>query len=224
MRGGPDISDSEVYFRDGFVPFDKAVLSIASAPVLYGLSIYTVFPAFWNDAQKELYIFRLADHFKRLQNSAEIMSFADFHKHWSMEKFEATIKELIRRNDVRRDSMVRVSVFVDDILKGTRMHGLRNSLSAIVYPAEELLPKNGARLGVSSWRRTPDNAIPSRAKVNGSYVNASLMKHEAVQKGFDDAIALDEQGHVAESTIANVFLVRHGQLITPGVATDLMEG
>jgi branched-chain amino acid aminotransferase len=212
------------YFRDGFVPFIEANLSIASAPVLYGLSVYTVFPVFWNEERQELYMFRLKDHFRRLQNSARIMAFDDFLKDWDYQRFEHTMQELLRKNKVRQDSLVRVSLFVDDILKGVRMHGLKHDLSAFVYPITPLLPKTGARLGVSSWRRTPDNAIPSRAKINGSYVNAALMKHEAVLNGFDDAISLDEHGHVAESTVANLFIVKDGRLVTPSESTDLLEG
>jgi branched-chain amino acid aminotransferase len=88
----------------------------------------------------------------------------------------------------------------------------------------EILPTGGANVCVSSWTRNPDNAIPSRAKVNGSYVNASLMKNEALLNGYDDAIAIDEHGHVAEGTVANLFFVRGGVLTTPGPATDILEG
>ena len=66
--------------------------------------------------------------------------------------------------------------------------------------------------------------IPSRAKVNGQYVNASLMKNEALQNGYDEAIALDNTGHVSEGTVANLFIVREGKIITPDMATDILEG
>lgn len=214
----------KAYFRDKLVDFDEAQLSIASAPVLYGLSIYTVFRVIWNQEERTAYLFRLPDHFKRLQNSAKIMAFDDFLNRWNYHKFEKTIRELLVANKVRQDSLVRVSVFVDDKLKGTRMHGLKHELSAFVYPATPLLPSGGAHLCVSSWRRMPDNAIPARAKVNGSYVNASLMKHEAVLNGYDDAIALDEAGHVSESSVANIFLVRGSLLITPAGSNELLEG
>lgn len=219
-----DVQKSTAYFRDEFVPFNDANLSVASAPVLYGLSIYTVFPVFWNSESKELYAFRLEKHFKRLQNSARILAFNDFLENWTYREFESVMKELILKNHVEQDSLVRVTVFVDDILKGTRMKDLKHSLSAFVYPAAPMLPTNGAKLGVSSWRRTPDNSIPSRAKINGSYVNASLMKHEATSNGFDDAVALDEQGHVTESTVANLFIVRGENMITPDGSADLLEG
>jgi branched-chain amino acid aminotransferase len=219
-----EIQKTKVYFRNTFVPFEEATLSIASAPVLYGLSIYTVIPVFWTEKTKKLVMFRLKDHFKRLQNSSLVMAFDDFLQEWDYLKFEKTIKQLLEKNSITMDSLVRVSVFVDDNLKGTRMHGLKHSLSAFVYPMTPILPESGAKLMVSSWRRTPDNAQPARAKINGSYVNAALMKHEALMNGFDDAIALDEQGHVTESTVANIFLVRNGHLVTPGNSADLLEG
>ena len=212
------------YFRDSFVPFEEANLSIASAPVLYGLSIYTVFPVLWDPKTKQLNMFRLENHYKRLVSSAKIMAFDDFVQNWTFEKFSKTMRELLIKNKVREDCLVRVSVFVDEVLKGTRMHGLKHSLSAFVYSTPPLLPKSGARVMVSNWRRTPDNSIPSRAKINGSYVNAALMKHEAVMAGFDDAIALDSQGHVTEATVANIFLVRSGHLLTPHGNTDILEG
>lgn len=212
------------YFRDGFVPFAEANLSIASAPVLYGLSVYTVFPVFWNEKTKTAHPFRLEDHFKRLQNSSKIMAFDDFNRDWDYQKFRQIMEELIARNNIEQDSLVRISVFVDETLKGTRMHGLKHSLSAFVYRAVPLAPASGAKVCVSSWQRLPDNAVPARAKINGSYVNAALMKHEALLNGFDDAIALDAHGHVTEATVANVFLVRGGKLVTPSNSTDLLEG
>lgn len=219
-----NLTHTTAYFRDNFVPFDEAQLSIASAPVLYGLSVYTVFPVFWNEEAGKAYMFRLEDHFKRLQNSAKLMAFNDFLEEWDFALFEKTMNELLVKNEVKADSLVRVSIFVDDILQGTRMHGLKHSLSAFVYEAFPMLPAAGAKLCVSSWRRTPDNAIPARAKINGGYVNAALMKHEAILNGFDDAISLDEQGHVAEATVANIFLVQKDTLLTPSNSTDLLEG
>jgi branched-chain amino acid aminotransferase len=219
-----DLKTSEAFFRDGFVPFAEANVSIASSPVLYGLSIYTVFSANWNEQQQKLYIFRLEEHYVRLVNSAKIMDLDSFARQWPYEKFQDTMLELLRRNSIKEDALVRVTVFVDELIAGTKIHGLKNSMSAYVYPMGEILPLTGAHVCVSSWSRNPDNSIPSRAKVNGSYVNASLMKNEALLNGYDDAIALDEHGHVAEGTVANLFIIRGGVLTTPGSASDILEG
>ncbi len=219
-----ELADTAVYFRRGFVPFHEAKISIASSPVLYGLSIYTVLNAIWNPKTKQLKVFRLRDHFQRLINSAKIMDFHSFAEEWDYEAFEDVILELLRRNKVREDALVRVTVFIDELLPGTKIHGLTTSLSAYIYPFGEVLNQSGIHVCVSSWQRTADNAIPARAKVNGSYINASLMKNEALQNGYDDAIAIDNHGHVCEGTVTNLFLIRDNVLITPGTSTDLLEG
>lgn len=219
-----DYHKSQAYFRDDFVPFDEANLSIGSSPVLYGLCVYTVFAASWDPETAQLYAFRLKEHYKRLVNSANIMDFNSFSKEWTYERFESTMLELLRRNKVQENVLVRAAVFIDELLAGTKIHGLKNSFSAYVYPMGNILPSSGAHVCVSSWQRTADNAIPSRAKVNGSYINASLMKNEALLNGYDEAIAIDDHGHVTEGTVANLFIVRGGKLITPDPATDILEG
>ena len=219
-----DYKKTIVYFRDQWVPFNEANLSIASSPVLYGLSVYTVFNAIWNEDKKELNVFRLKDHYKRLCNSASIMDFENFEDKYSLEEFEKIMKELLIKNKVQENALVRVTLFIDELVAGTKINGLKNSMSAYVYPMGEILPKSGVNVCVSSWTRASDNMIPARAKVNGQYVNASLMKNEALQNGYDEAIALDASGHVSEGTVANLFIIRDGKLITPDMATDILEG
>ncbi len=219
-----NLQNTQVYFRDNFIDFNLANLSIASSPVLYGLSIYTVFSANWNSKKQQLSVFRLNDHYKRLINSAKIMDFHEFTETWSYEKFEQIMLELLQRNTIQEDVLVRVTVYIDELIAGTKIHGLKNSVSAYVYPTGEILLRSGIHACVSSWQRTADNAIPSRAKINGSYVNASLMKNEALLNGYDEAIAIDQYGHVSEGTVANLFIVRDGVLITPATSTDILEG
>lgn len=215
---------SKVFFRDQFVQFDQANISIASSSVLYGLSIYTVFSANWNQRHQKLYMFRLKEHYDRLIKSAKIMDFHSFEQEWPYEKFEVTMRELLKQNEVRESVLVRATVFIDELIAGTKIHDLKNSFAAYVYPLGEILNRNGINVCVSSWTRTADNSIPSRAKVNGSYVNASLMKNEALINGYDEAIAIDDHGHVSEGTVANLFIVRDSTLITPDPATDILEG
>jgi branched-chain amino acid aminotransferase len=219
-----DYSKSIAFFRDSFVPFSDAKVSIASSPVLYGLSIYTVFSLNWNPKEKKLYVFRLEDHWRRLINSAKIMDFHSFITEWDYKKFEKMVFELVKKNNIQEDALVRVSVFIDALLAGTKIHGLPNSLSAYVYPLGEILPRTGIDVCVSSWIRIPDNSIPARAKVNGGYTNVALMKNEAMLNGYDDAIALNYSGHVTEGTVANIFFVRDSTLITPPIGFDILEG
>lgn len=219
-----EFQKADVYFGEHFVPFEDAHVSIASSPVLYGLSVYTVFSVNWNKEENRAYIFRMKDHFQRLVNSARIMDFDSFVRDWDYERFEATMLDLLKRNHIQEDVLVRVTVYIDELVAGTKIHGLKNALSAYVYPMGEILPLSGVNLCISSWVRNSDNSIPAKAKINGSYVNASLMKNEAILNGYDDAISLDHNGHVAESTVANLFIVRDGRLATPDTSTDILEG
>lgn len=219
-----DYKTSTTLFRDEFVPFAEAKVSIASSPVLYGLAVYTVFNVLWNAEQQRLLAFRLRDHWQRLCNSARIMGFVDFAQSHPYERFEAQMRELLQRNQVHESVLVRATIFVDELIAGTRIHGLVNSFSAYVYPMSQFYPAEGVRACVSSWRHVEDDAIPARAKVNGLYVSNSLMKNEALLNGFDEAICLDRDGHVTEGTVANIFMVRNGVLVTPVVSTDILEG
>ena len=219
------------FMRDKFVPFEEANLNIASSPVLYGLAIYTVFSFNWNEKKGTGTIFRLEDHYNRLVNSCRIMGFNgvggssnSFEKSWPFKKFKSAMFELIKKNNPKENSLIRVSVFVDAIIAGTKINGLPIALSAYLYPMGQILPRDGINVCISSWRRNPDSSIPSRAKVNGGYVNASLMKNEAILNGYDDAIALDDHGHVTESTVANIFLIKNGVLVTPDTSADILEG
>jgi branched-chain amino acid aminotransferase len=211
------------WFGDGLVPAGEASLSITSAAVLYGLSVYTVLPVSVSGDGTPLG-FRLADHYRRLVNSARIIGIDTWEPAWGEQRFESAIAEVVRANEITEDVFVRVSVHVDAELPGTRSRGISTCLSMFVYAAEPILPLDGARLKTSVWRRIPDYAIPSRAKVNGAYVNSVLAKQDAIDSGYDDCIFLDAAGHVCELSAANIFIVRGGELVTPSTAQDLLEG
>jgi branched-chain amino acid aminotransferase len=213
----------QAYFGDGLRPIDDAKLSIASSAVLYGLSVYTVFPVHMNDEGK-LVAFRLSEHFERLVNSARIIGIDTFEGEWDEPRFVRAVKELVAANKVKEKVFVRATVHVDELVPGTRSRGLKTLLSIFVYEAAPIVPQDGARLKTSVWRRVPDYAIPSRAKVNGAYVNSVLAKQDALDSGYDDCIFLDAAGHVCELSAANIFIVRNNTLITPDSKTDLLEG
>jgi branched-chain amino acid aminotransferase len=213
----------KVFFGDKLVEQSKAKLSIATSAILYGLSVYTVFPVHVGKDGK-LVIFRLVDHYRRLLNSAKIIGIDTFEPNWNLENFTLAMINLIKTNKVKEDVFVRASIHVSEVLPGTRSRGMGTTFSAFIYKAEPILPLSGARLKTSVWHRIPDFAIPSRAKVNGAYVNSVLAKQDAIDSGYDDCIFLDTSGHVCELSAGNIFLVRDGKLITPAMSNDILEG
>ncbi|PIR83448.1 branched-chain-amino-acid transaminase [Candidatus Kaiserbacteria bacterium CG10_big_fil_rev_8_21_14_0_10_56_12] len=212
----------KAFLGNKIVPLKQASLGVATSAVLYGLSVYTVFPV--SMTKKGPAAFRLTDHLTRLRNSARIIGIDTFEKRWGLTAFEKAVAATVRANRIREDVFVRATVHVSAQLPGTRSRGLETTLSIFVYEATPILPTRGARVKTSVWRRIPDYAIPSRAKVNGAYVNSVLAKQDALDSGYDDCIFLDVAGHVCELSAANIFIVRDGTLITPGASSDILEG
>jgi branched-chain amino acid aminotransferase len=143
---------------------------------------------------------------------------------WTYKKFVSAINELVKANRPTEDVFIRATVHVPELVPGTLSRGLKTIVSMFIYEAKPIVPQDGARLKTSVWRRIPDYAIPSRAKVNGAYVNSVLGKQDAIDSGYDDCIFLDASGHVCELSAANIFLVRDNVLITPNSTSDLLEG
>ena len=77
---------------------------------------------------------------------------------------------------------------------------------------------------MSSWTRQEDRSLPLRGKISGAYITSSLAKTEASLSGFDEALLLNSSGKVSEASGMNLFIVRNGELITPGVDQDILEG
>jgi branched-chain amino acid aminotransferase len=212
----------KIFFGDRLVDKSEASLSVTSSAVLYGLSIYTVFYVKKSDVGYAA--FRFEDHWRRLTDSAKIVGFNQFEKIWTYPKFKSAVKKLLSENRPSTDVFIRASVHLNAELPGPRTRDLPLTLSLFAYEARSILPSEGTRLKTSSWRRISDQAIPARAKINGAYVNSALAKQEALNEGYDDCIILDDRGHISELSAANIFIVRHGKLITPGVESDNLEG
>ncbi|MDP9637516.1 branched-chain amino acid aminotransferase [Rhodococcus cercidiphylli] len=213
---------SKVYFGDRLVDAQDATLGVATSAVLYGLSVYTVFPVQVDGDRRTA--FRLLDHYQRLVESCKIIGIDTFASQWRFERFIQATRDVIAANAPTDEVYVRATVHVDESIPGTRVRGLHTTVSIFLYDANPIVPQDGMRLKTSVWRRIPDYAIPSRAKVNGAYVNSVLAKQDAIDSGFDDCIFLDINGHVCELSAANIFLVRNGVLITPDVTSDILDG
>ena len=201
---------------------NEAQLHVASSAVLYGLSVYTVFPVIKTDTW--FFAFRLQEHVERLQNSAKLIGIECPPLCETLERFSTVVSETIKANNPWETVFVRATIHVDELVPWTRSRGIHTVLSVFLYEAKAIVPQDGMRLKTSVWRRNPDFSIPSRAKVNGAYVNSVLAKQDAIDSGYDDAIFLDLDGHVCEISAANIFLVRDGELITPDVSSDILEG
>ena len=133
--------------------------------------------------------------------------------------------DLIRTEGWQTDVYIRPFIYKADLGIGVRIHDLKDELTIFSMPFK-LYVKNdtNAHVTVSSWRRIDDNMIPARGKISGAYVNSALIKTDAVRAGFDEALVLNQNGHISEGSAMNIFMVRDGVVFTPPVTDNILEG
>ena len=210
------------YFEGAIRPIEEAKVSVMTHAFNYGTGWFGGLRGYWNAEQEQLYVFRIRDHYLRFLDSGKIL----------MANVDETVDDLIRatvdllqREGYREDCYIRPLGYKADAMIGVRLHNLHDRITIFTTPFGRYIEdEEGARVCVSSWRRVDDTALPPRGKIVGSYVNSALIKSEAVLNGFDEALVLNHDGHVAEGSAENFFIVRGDSLITPPIHAHVLEG
>jgi branched-chain amino acid aminotransferase len=188
----------------------------------YGTGCFEGIRGNWNSGQEKIYIFRLRDHFRRLQNSCRILQIG---LPYTEDELCDIATKLVGMCGYTEDIYLRPIAYKSSEVVGVRMHDLEDDLLMYVTPFGAYLDvEKGIRCMTSSWRRVDDMSIPARAKVTGLYVNSALAKTEAQTNGFDEAIMLNQNGHVSEGSGENIFIVSGGRLITPPPSDNVLVG
>lgn len=210
-----------VYFDGEFVPMREARVGILTHALHYGTGVFEGIRAYWDSGAEELFAVRTVEHFERWKQNAGILRIQVPH---SPEELRGITSDLLRRNGFRTNVYVRPLAYKSAERVGVATDD-QDAFAIVALPFGDYLPMDhGLHAGVSSWRRIEDNAIPPRAKICGAYVNSALASDEARRSGFDEAILLNESGHVAEGSTCNIFMVRKGRLFTPPVNENVLEG
>lgn len=212
------------YLRGEFMPLESASINVRTHAFLYGTAVFEGVKAYWLPEAEQMGIFRLGEHYERLLQSCKIL-----HLHPPIDGARMTeiTKELVQRNQCQGATYIRPIVYKADLRIGPilKVANTHDDFCLFTLPMDGYLDtQTGINVGISSWRRLDDNAIPARAKVNGAYVNTALAKTDGHACGFDDVIVLTNEGHVAEGSAMNLFIVRHGQLITSAITENILEG
>ena len=218
----PEIDPSLiVYFNGEYVPLRDAQVGILTHALHYGTGVFEGIRAYWSDAEHQLFLLRPLEHYRRWKQNCGILR---IDVPLTAEHACDITLELLRRNRFRTSVYVRPLAFKSAERVGVSPDN-QDSYAIVALPFGEYLRSDkGLHAGVSSWRRIDDNAIPARAKVCGAYVNSALASDDARRSGFDEAILLNESGHVAEGATCNLFMVRGGKLITQPVTENILEG
>lgn len=202
------------------VPYEDARVHVLSTAMKYAASVYEAMRAYRSDADQQLYVFRPREHLRRLERSAKI---ARIPLPADAARLERETLEIIRANDLHEDLHVRLIVFVDTDDGGLAS---REPVGYVIapIPTTRYFETAGLHVGVSSWHRTADNAIPARVKAAANYQNSRLALLQAKTDGYDDAIMLNQDGSVSEGPGYTLFLITEDRPMTPSVTSNILEG
>jgi branched-chain amino acid aminotransferase len=211
-----------IWMNGELVPWDEATVHVLSHGLHYGTGVFEGIRCYETDRGPG--VFRLREHLRRLEMSAELYYLP---LPYTAEELRRATHEVIGRNGLQ-------SCYIRPLaMRGYGEMGLYAQAAPIdvmiavwswgAYLGEEG-KRNGVRAKVSSWRRISPAGLIPHAKASGQYLNSILAKTESAQAGYDEAILLDERGLVCEGSGENIFLVREGQLVTPGHTASILDG
>lgn len=203
-----DDRDGLLWLNGELVPWRDARLHVLSHSLHYAGAVFE------GERAYDGVIFESRRHAERLHRSARLM---DYEIPYDIDTIESAKAEVIRANGLA-DAYVRPVAWLGSENMSVSAIGNTVHLAVTAYPWGTYYGearKRGARLGISDWRRPAPDTIPWRAKASGLYMICTLSKNKACREGFEDAMMLDHQGRVAESTGANIFFVAGDEVHTP---------
>ena len=210
------------FFEGKIVPTELARINIMNNALQYGNAIFGGIRGYISSVGKKINIFRISDHYQRFLKSLKIINKTI---RYSESQLVEITKDLAKKNRPKTDCYFRPFAYAVEHYISPDLAPLSFDFTLYMVPLGEYLSvSKGLKLAISNWVRITDNMIPARAKISGGYINSSLAKGDAVKLGFDDALMLSADGHVAEGSGANFFMVRDGMLITSPKYADVLEG
>ncbi|QLG63515.1 branched-chain amino acid transaminase [Halorarum salinum] len=218
-----EMAENGVIWQNGeFIDWADATTHVLTHGLHYGTGIFEGVRAY--DTERGTAIFRWEEHLDRFYQSAKPYDMEIGHSR--EELTEATLGTL-RRNDLE-SAYIRPIAYYGYHSLGVSPGDCPTDVVVAAWPwgaylGEEAL-ENGIKVKVSSWRKHASSQVPTNAKTTGLYVNSLLAGEEARRNGFAEAIVLNKEGNVAEGPGENVFLVRDGEIFTPGLSESILDG
>lgn len=209
-----------IWLNGSIVKVGEAKINVLAPTAQFGANVFEGIRCYWSESGKQLYAFRLKEHYERLHNSARLFR---MKCPYSMEELECFMKDTVKANEYHEDIAVRQTLFVDGFGSwfSTEPVGMFIAPIAKKRIANPIL--EGERTCVSSWERISDRNMSPRVKVGANYINSRMAKLEAIDNGYDSALFLNRQGFVSEGTGSCFFIVKDNSLITPMLTDSILE-
>jgi len=213
---------AKIWHNGEFIPWDEATIHVCSHVVHYASAVFEGIRCYATEQGPA--VFRLNEHMKRLHDSARIYRMPI---EYSAEELSEAACETIRANEMDA-CYIRPIVFRGYHSLGVDPTPCPIETYIIVwewgkYLGAEAL-EEGVDVMVSTWNRVAANTLPAIAKAAANYMNAQLIKTEAIMHGYTEGIGLDTRGYVSEGSGENIFIVRGDRLITPPLSASVLPG
>ena len=213
------MSERLIWFKGDIVPIDDAKINVLSPTSQYGANVFEGLRGYWNETERQLYIFRLDEHISRLKNSMKMM---ELEANFSDAFLRQSVIDIIQANELREDLVCRLTVFLD----GFGSWSANGPVEMFIAPmAKGRYCENaqGFDVCISSWERIHEKSLSPKIKMGANYMNSRMGQLEAVRNGYDSAIFLNQEGTVSEGPGSCVFIVKDGVLITPPLTASILE-
>lgn len=209
-----------IWFKGNIVPLSEAKIHVLSPTSQFGANVFEGIRGYWNEDEKQLYLFRMEDHVNRLQRSIKMMR---FESTYSNEFFTQSVIDVIKANEFKEDIACRQTVFVDGFGNWAATSPVEMFIAPIKKARTYSPEKKGINVCVSSWKRIDESMLSPKVKVGANYMNSRMGQIEAVNAGYDSTLFLNSYGKVSEGPGSCMFMVRDNQLITPPITASILE-
>ena len=221
-KSAPNFGDLNAFFKGQVVPLSEAKVNVMTHALHYGTGVFEGIRGNWNQEQGVVNIFRLREHYERLLRGCRLLM---LDIPYSLDQLCEITVDLVELNRHQQDIYIRPLAYKSaEMVANLKLQDLESDFTLITVPFGNYLGSDTLRCCTSSWRRVDDPMIPARLKISGIYVNSILAKTEATMAGFDEAIILNQDGHVCEGSGENLFLVLDGCLHTPCLEDNVLPG
>lgn len=216
-----DVANRRIWLNGEILNVNDAKINVLSPTSQFGLNVFEGIPCYWNEDKKQLFAFRLDDHYKRLVKSAKLLQIAC---KYTKEEMKKALIDIVQANEYYENISVRQTLFVE----GFGSWGSEEPVGMFVAPIpkgrmSKEYNKKGLNACVTSWRRISDVNLSPRIKCGANYINSRMGQREALRNGYDTCIFLNEFGKVSEGPGSCFFMVKDGYLITPQLTDSVLE-
>lgn len=209
-----------IWLNGNFVKVDDARIPVLAPTAQFGANVFEGIRAYWNGEEKQLYGFRLEEHYKRLMNSIKVFR---MDNPYTAEEMKQYMIDTIRANHYTEDIQVRQTVFIQGTGSWSATGPVGMFIAPIAKSRKETPLSSGITGMVSSWERICDSSMSPKVKVGANYINSRMAQMEALENGYDTALFMNKQGKIAEGPGSCLFLVRNGKLVTPPITASILE-